>query len=77
MDLAARIEEGSEEAQALQVVKVEVAEQHVDSRRAFGAHRDPERTHARARIEHQHLAAVPSDFHAGRIAAVSERVGAR
>ncbi len=76
MDFATRFEERAEEAKALQVVEVEMAEQHVDPRSAIAAHGYSERTHTRARVEYKQLAVVSTHLHARGIAAISERVGA-
>ena len=76
MDLTTRIEERAEEPKALQVVEMKVAEQNVDSRCTIVGHRDSERTHACACVEHQQLIVVSTYLYAGGVAAISERVGA-
>ena len=76
MDVEAGREQRAEEAEPLQVVHVQVREHDVELDRQVVLHRDAERPHTGARVEHQRVPALEPDLDTRRVAAVLHRVGA-
>lgn len=72
-----RLEEWSEEAEALNVVEVEMAEQHVDPLDASLGNGHTERAHASAGVEHQDVSARALHLDTRRVAAVPDGLGSR
>ena len=76
MHLEVGVVQRVEEAQALDVIHVEVREEHVDPAHAFGqARREP--ADPGAGIEHEELTGVVAHLDARRVPAVAHGVGAR
>ena len=76
LDVDAGREQGAEESEALEVVHVEVREHDVQLGREIRLHRDAERTHAGAGVEHECLTAFEAHLHARGVPSVLDRVGA-
>jgi hypothetical protein len=76
MDVEVGHEEGAKEPEALEVVEVQVGEQHVDLVRQLALHRDTQRAHAGARVEHERMTAVEPDLDARGVPSVLDGVGA-
>jgi hypothetical protein len=77
MDLAVGLVERPEEAQALQMVQVEVAEQDIDSRAGLAFKRKTEWAHSGPGVQDQDRSVLAANFDARGVAAVPESVRPR
>ena len=75
--LAVRVPDGSEESHPLDVIEVEMGEKDVDAGRMVALQRHPEVADAGPGVDHQHASIRGPDLQAGRVAAVTNRLGAR
>jgi hypothetical protein len=76
VNLPARFEEGSKEAEPLDVIHVEVGQQHMDGTTVAGEH-GFQTPHASASVEDEDGIVAAIDLDAGGVAAVSDRVRTR
>ncbi len=72
MDLGVGSEERPEEAEALQVIEMEVREQDVSPRDALVGHDDAQGAHPGAGIEDDGVTVLASHLDTGRVAAVAD-----